>query len=174
MVKKEDEILKKVLLPLDEYKSYEPNFDEIAKSYNGFTTLLKVKCEINPIELDSSYKIHPNYSNYKSLDSQVSNNLERLLKLDESKINKVIKKIQDERSLSERIRKYNEIIKDKEFGVEALVDKKNAFKQISFKEEDIIIPSDIIGKLYFKDKKNYFALKDESKIDDAKNLSTLF
>ena len=104
MVKKEDEILKKVLLPLDEYKSYEPNFDEIAKSYNGFTTLLKVKCEINPIELDSSYKIHPNYSNYKSLDSQVSNNLERLLKLDESKINKVIKKIQDERSLSERIR----------------------------------------------------------------------
>lgn len=168
MVKKEDEILKKVLLPLDEYKSYEPNFDEIAKSYNGFTTLLKVKCEINPIELDSSYKIHPNYSNYKSLDSQVSNNLERLLKLDESKINKVIKKIQDERSLSERIRKYNEIIKDKEFGVEALVDKKNAFKQISFKEDDIIIPSDIIGKLYFKDKKNYLALKDESKIDNAK------
>ena len=79
-----------------------------------------------------------------------------------------IKKIQDERSLSERIRKYNEIIKDKEFGVEALVDKKNAFKQISFKEDDIIIPSDIIGKLYLKDKKNYLALKDESKIGDAK------
>ncbi len=168
IIKKNDEITKNYSLPLDEYNSYEPNFDEIAKSYNGFTTLLKVKCEINPIELDSSYKIHPNYSNYKSLDSQVSNNLERLLKLDESKINKVIKKIQEERSLAERIRKYNEIIKDKEFGVEALVDKKNAFKQISFKEDDIIIPSDIIGKLYLKDKKNYLALKDESKIDDAK------
>lgn len=168
VVNNNDKISKNYFLPLDEYKSFVPNYDEIVKNDKPYTLSLKVICNVEPMTVDSSYKVHPNYKNYESLDLQVSSNLEKLIKLDDSKLNKVIKKIQDERSLSERIRRYNEIIKDKEFGVEALVDKKNAFKQINFNESDIIIPSELIGKLYMKEKKNYLALNSESKIDDAK------
>lgn len=167
-VKKSDVLIKNYSVSLDEYLTFKPNFEEIAKEYNGYTLSLTVNVNVLPIELDSSYSIHQNYKNYDNLDSLVSNNLEKLEKLADKKIIKMINKIKEDRVLSERIRKYNELIQNEEFGVSSLVNNKNAFKQINYNERDIIIPSDIIGKMYRKWNKNYFALASKEKVEEAK------
>ena len=46
-------------------------------------------------------------------------------------------------------------------------DQKIKFKNINY-DLSWNVPSDLLGKLYTKGKELYFALKDESRIDDAK------
>ena len=61
---------------------------------------------------------------------------------------------------------FNEFVSSKEFGVEALNNKKSPVSTINVNETDLIVPNDLIGKLYFKNNKNYLATS-ESRLEDA-------
>lgn len=169
-IKNEDSISKSVEKPLDEYKDFVPDYEAIAKEYKGDCKTLHIHVDVEPIKQNNSYHMHSNYKNLSDLEDKLNSNIDKLIKLagDEKKLLKQLDSISSSRSIIEKINKYNIYIKETTIGEETLISKKNGFKEINVNESDIVIPSDILGKLLTKDKKNYFALKDESKIDDAK------
>ena len=168
-VNKEDSISRVVYKPLDEYKKSVPNYDEIAKEYNGYCKTLHIHVEIKPLKLDSSYKIYESYSKIKSYNDEIDSSLEKIIKMSsDERIKKQLDSIIDTRLIKEKITKYNNFIDELKVGDEILLNNKSKFKKINFDENELIVPSEILGKLYSKDKRIYFALNDESKIEQAK------
>ena len=166
---KTDMITKNIELPLDQYKSYKPDFAAEEKKYSGFTTSLVVRFDVNPMKKTNAYQKHINYKNYAELEGKLNVNLEKLVKLagDEKKLVKQLEAISSSRTITEKVEKYNKYIKETKIGDETLTSKKKGFKEISFKEEDIIVPSDLLGELLTKDKKSYFAVVSEDMLDAA-------
>lgn len=169
-IKNDDSIYKSIEKSLDEYNNFTPDYEALSKEYNGYCKTLHIHVDVEPIKQNNSYHKHPNYKNLSDLEERVRNNIDKLIKLagEDKKLLKQLDSISSSRSIMEKVNKYNVYINETTIGDETLMSKKNGFKEIKVNENDIIIPSDIIGKLYLKDKKNYIALKDESKIDDAK------
>lgn len=166
-VKKQDVIKREFIKPLDEYKSFVPNFDDIANSYNDYTLSLDVNVTVNPIVLDSSYKLSDSYRKIEELSKNLNTFIEELDKLiDDKDAKKQLNNIKLERNIFEKARLYNIFIDNKDFGVEAL-NTKNKFKKMNY-DLSWNVPSDLLGKLYTKGKELYIALKDESRIDDTK------
>ena len=167
-IKKNDVIKRECFKPLDEYKSFIPDYDSIEHEYKDYTLSLDVNVTVNPIVLDSSYKLSDNYKKLNDLNNSLNTYIEELDKLiDEKAAKKQLNNINQERNVFEKARLYNVFIENEEFGVEALNTKKK-FKKINY-DTSWNVPSDLIGKLYTKGKDLYLALKDETRIDDAKN-----
>jgi len=165
-IKQSDTIVKKFEKPLNTYKTYQPDFDDIANEYDDYTLSLIVDVEVEPITLDSNYKLSDSYKKIADVKESLNKYLEELDKLiDDKDAKKQLKTIMSERNLEEQVRLYNLFIADKEFGVDSL-NTKTKFKSISF-DKKWNVPSDIIGKLYTKGSVTYLAMKDESHIDDA-------
>ncbi len=165
-IKQSDTIVKKYEKPLNEYKIFQPDFDDIAGEYTDYTLSLIVDVEVEPITLNSNYKLSDSYKKIDNVKNTLNNYLEELDKLiDDKDAKKQLKTIMSERNLEEQVRLYNLFIADKEFGVDSL-NTKTKFKSISF-DKKWNVPSDIIGKLYTKGSVTYLAMKDESHIDDA-------
>ena len=165
-IKKNDVIKREYYKPLDEYKSFVPDFDSIEEEYKDYTLSLDVNVTVNPIVLDDSYKLFDNYKKIEDLNKGLNAYIEELDKLiDDKDAKKQLNTIKSERNIFEKARLYNLFIENEEFGVEAL-NTKTKFKKVNY-DVSWSVPSDLIGKLYTKGKNLYFALNDESRIDDA-------
>ena len=83
---------------------------------------------------------------------------------------KTLNQIKSESRIVEKVKKYNAFIDNNEAGLKVLKTKKNkkSFKKVIFNENDIVVPNEIIGVLYDKNKELYFALEDEKQIKKAK------
>lgn len=162
-----DSISKKIEKPLDEYKTFTPNLDEIANSYNGYSLMLDVRVDVNPIVRDSSFSLYEGYRKSKELQNTISNNLEKIDSLiEDKKLKKQLNSISEELNLEEKVNLYNKFVDELAIGVEQLNNKK-PYAHLSF-DKSMIVPSDLLGKLYIKNKELYFALVSENKIDLAK------
>lgn len=168
-IKSSDIVIKNIELPLDKYKVFKPDFDAEANKYSGFTTNLTIKYDINSLKKNSTYQKHSNYKNYTELDNKISSNLEKLIKLagDEKKLLKKLESISSARTIAEKVEKYNKYIKETKIGDETLMSKKQGFKEITYKEKDVVVPSKLLGELLTKDKKTYFAVASEEKMEDV-------
>ena len=166
-VKKKDSIARVFTKPLDEYKTFTPDFDAIANEYKEYTLSLDVHVTVNPIVLDEQYKLSGSYQQVDTLQKKLTKNLEELKKLvDDKDAKKQLTNIESERNIFEKARLYNLFIENKDFGVEAL-NTKTKFKKVNY-DLSWVVPSDILGKLYTKGKDVYMALNDESKVEEAK------
>lgn len=166
-----DNIVKTIELPLDEIESYKPNFENDANNYKGFTINLTISYDIRPMVKTNLYSRHPNYKNNEEVVNKIEKNLKKLINFvgDNKEMLNQLESISNSIMLNDKVDKYNKFISENKFGDSTLLSKKNDFKEINYKESDIIIPSDILGELLIKDKKTYFALNDESKIEEAKD-----
>ena len=167
-VKKNDVIKREFVKPLDEYKSFAPDFDGIADEYKDYTLSLDVNVTVNPIVLDNSYKLSDSYKKLDDLNKSLDKYLEELDKLiDDKDAKKQLNSIKSERNIFEKAILYNVFIESEDFGVEAL-NTKTKFNRVTY-DLSWVVPSDLLGKLYTKGKDLYFALNDESRIDEANN-----
>lgn len=165
-IKKNDVIKREYFKPLNEYKTFVPDFDSIEEEYKDYTLSLDVNVTVNPIVLDNGYKLSDNYKKIEDLNKNLNSYIEELDKLiDDKDAKKQLNTIKSERNIFEKARLYNLFIENEEFGVEAL-NTKTKFKKVNY-DVSWSVPSDLIGKLYTKGKDLYFALNDESRIDDA-------
>ena len=165
-VKESDSISRTIEQPLDEYKSYKPNFESIASEYNDYTKQLEVVVNVLPLTLDSTYKLSDVYAKVDSLKAELNKNLAELSKLiDDKKQKKQLETIIGEKLLEEQVSLYNKFINELDFGVRSL-NIKNPFSSLKY-DKSMTVPSDLIGKLYTKGSNTYLALKDEARIDDA-------
>lgn len=166
-----DVVTKTIELPVNEYKDYKPDFDSEAKKYQGFTKNLTIRFDIKPMKKNSAYQRHANYKNLTDLENKLNVNLEKLNKLagDEKKLTKQLDAIASSRTIAEKVEKYNKFIEETKIGDDTLNSKKNEFKKIMYQESEVIVPSELLGELLTKDKKTYFALSSEDKLDDAVN-----
>ena len=168
-INKEDSLSKNIYKALDEYKEFIPNYEKLAEEYNGYCKTLHMHIEVNPITIDSSYKIHASYGKINSYNNEINSSLKKIENMSpDKKILKQIESINNSRILYEKITKYNNFIDEIKLGDETLLNKNTKLKKINFNEKDLIVPSEIIGKFYTKDKTLYLALNDESKIEQAK------
>ena len=103
------------------------------------------------------------------MENKLSSNLEKLIKLagDEKKLLKKLESISSARTIAEKVEKYNKYIKETKIGDDTLISKKQGFKEITYKEKDVVVPSKLLGELLTKDKKTFFAVASEEKIADA-------
>ena len=171
---KEFEILKNDLLeseervPLDLVDSYSPDFDSKAEKYSNYTLELEIRINVLPIKLDNSFSLSNRYKTIARVESELNDGLAKLLKLDlEKKLIKQLESIKSERLLINRVKMFNEFVASKEFGVDALNNKKSPVSIINVNEEELNVPNELIGKLYTKQSKNYLATTKE-RIADAK------
>lgn len=168
-VSESDVVVKTTELPVDELKNFKPDFDSEAKKYSGYTTNLTIRFDVTPMKKNANYHKHANYKNYTDLENMLNVNLEKLIKLagDEKKLLKQLDAISSSRTIAEKVEKYNKYITETKIGEDTLISKKNGFKEIKYKESDVIIPSELLGELLTKDKKTFFALASEDKLEDA-------
>lgn len=167
-IKKEDSITKTIEKPLDEYKNFIPDFESIAREYKGECRTLHIHANIEPMKINNDYKLSDSYSKIANITKEINTTLDRIQKLvDDKSYKKKIDLIRNEVSISSKVDLYNNFISKLDFGVDALRKSKNFFNTISF-ERSLVVPSEILGKLYCKDKQSYLALTSEDKIDDAK------
>lgn len=169
-INKEDSISKTIYKPLDEYKEYIPNYEKIAEEYKGYCKTLHMHIDVKPITIDSSYKIYDSYRKIDSFQNEINSLLKKIENMSpDKKILKQIEAIKNSRMLSDMISKYNNFIDEIELGDKTLLNKNTKLKKIIFNEKDLIVPSEIIGKLYTKENVLYLALNDESKVEQAKD-----
>lgn len=168
IVKNEDSISKTIEKPVDEYKNYIPDYESIAKEYKGECKTLHIHANIEPMKFNKDYKLSDSYAKNANILKDVNTSLDKIGKLLDDKSNqKKIEAIRNEMLTSRKVELYNKYISELDFGVDALKNSKNAFKSISY-DLSWVVPSDILGKLYIKDKNNYLALTSEDKVDGAK------
>lgn len=169
VIEKETEVSSIIYKPLDEYKSFNPDFDQIynqqVKENYG---VVKINVDVKPIIIDSSYQLSAKYKKRAETEKLLSENLNKLKKLNDEDNAKIIDSIISTKLLLERIRKYNEFLSQTEFGEETLKNKKASVSKINVGKEEISVPQELLGKLYTKSNKQFMALKDEDKITDAK------
>ena len=163
-------INKTLELPLDLYKDFEPEFEKyINNNQLGKYMTIDVVLDIQPMKIDSSYKISNRYKKREELIDTIDTNVGKLIKLFEDD-EKVLNQIKSESRIVEKAKKYNAFIDNNEAGLKVLKTKKNKnpFKKVIVNENDIAVPNEIIGMLYEKNKDLYFALEDEKQIKKAK------
>ena len=160
-------ISKTIHVPLDQVNTYQPEFADYDKEYNGLALELLVSVDIKPIKLDNSYSLSTRYKVIQKVENELNESILKLEKLDlDKKLLKQLDSIKSERLLVNKVKMFNEFVSSKEFGVEALNNKKSPVSTINVNETDLIVPNELIGKLYFKNNKNYLATS-ESRLEDA-------
>ena len=160
-------ISKTIHVPLDQVNTYQPEFVDYEKEYNGLALELLVSVDIKPIKLDNSYSLSTRYKVIQKVENELNESISKLEKLDlDKKLLKQLDSIKSERLLVNKVKMFNEFVSSKEFGVEALNNKKSPVSTINVNETDLIVPNELIGKLYFKNNKNYLATS-ESRLEDA-------
>ena len=162
-------ITKTLELPLDSYKEYDPDFEKhININQLGKYMTIDVALDIQPMKIDSSYKVSNRYKRRKEIIDSIDTNVDKLIKLFEDD-EKVLNQIRSESRIVEKAKKYNAFIENNEAGLKVLkTKKKNVFKKVIVSENDIAVPNEIIGMLYEKNKDLYFAIEDEKHIRKAK------
>lgn len=170
IIKDKDVLLKTVNLPLDIYKSYQPDFISLANEYKGYVKNLQIIVDINPIVIDSSFKLSSRYEERNKVLSNIQINLNKVKNLitkEDDDLLKQIIRIEKEAVLKEKISLYNKFFNENEFGDKTL---RNANVSVSLKYDlKLEVPNELIGKLYTKQNQMYFALTSEFRIDDAKS-----
>lgn len=164
------DINKTLELPLDSYKDFEPDFEKyINDNQLGKYKSIKVIIDIQPMKIDSSYKISNRYRKREELNDSIDANVDKLIKLFEDD-EKTLDQIRSEPRLVEKAKKYNAFIDNNEAGLKVLKTKKNknSLKKVIVNENNIAVPNEIIGRLYEKNNDLYFALEDEKQIKIAK------
>ena len=164
------EIKKTLQLPLDTYQDFEPEFEKYINSNQyGKYMIINVVLEIEPIKIDSSYKVATRYKQRDEIIKTIDSSVDRLIKLFEDE-EKVLNQIKFESRLTEKAKKYNNFIDNNEAGLKVLKTKKNKnpFKKVIFSENDLVVPNEIIGVLYEKNKNLYLAVETEKQIKKAK------
>ena len=145
-------------VPLDMIEAFVPNFDEKEKEYSNFTLKLTINFDIVPIKLDGSYSLSKRYGVIDNAKKQLDDGLLKLEKMGlDAKYKKQLESIESERDISEKIKMFNTFVSSQEFGVEALNNKKSSIPTIKVNEEDLQVPSEVIGRLYSKNGKAYLA-----------------
>lgn len=168
IIKKEDSLSKTIERPVDEYKTFIPDYELISKEYQGMCKTLHIHVDVKPMKVDKSYNLSESYSMNSNLIKDIESNLVKIEKLMEDKsTKKQIEAIRKEMFIPTRIELYNKFISTLEYGVDSLKNTKNKFKEIKY-DLSWVVPSELLGKLYVKNKKNYLALKNEENVDNAK------
>lgn len=163
-------ITKTLELPLDSYKDFEPDFEKyINNNQLGKNMTIDVILDIQPMKIDSSYKVSNRYKRRQEIIDSIDTNVDKLIKLFEDD-EKLLNQIKTESRIVEKAKKYNVFIENNEAGLKVLKTKKNkdVFKKVIVNENDIAVPNEIIGKLYEKNNSLYFAVEDEKHIKKAK------
>ena len=157
-----------VNVPLDEVETFEPDFDSGEKSFDGITLKLTVSIDVRPLKLDGSYALSNRYKTINKVENELKESIAKLEKMDlDKKLLKQLESIKSERLLSEKVKMFNTFVASKEFGVDALNNKKSPVSIINVNEDELSVPNELIGKLYTKQNKNYLATTKE-RISDAK------
>lgn len=156
---------------LEEYDNYEPNFESYLKQYDGYSREIQINVVVHTITLDDTYQLSKKYQTIKDISAKIENGLVTIGKLleDNEETAKQINSIRKEKVLVERIKMFNELVNNKEFGVASLNNKKSPVTAINgFNENDIKVPNEIIGVLYKKNNNDYLATSMD-KVKDALN-----
>ena len=157
-----------VKVPLDEVESFVPDFDGEAQQYTKLTKELVLNCNIYPLKVDGSYALSSRYKTIQRVENELKESIAKLEKMDlDKKLHKQLESIESERLLSEKVKMFNTFVASKEFGVDALNNKKSPVSIINVNEDELNVPNELIGKLYTKQSKNYLATTKE-RIADAK------
>lgn len=164
-----ESIKETIPVPVDQVAGYEPDFDSIYAKRTKISVRTEIDVEVVPMVRDGSYQLSPNYKTRKQIEEQISDGLERLrsLKLEKG-IEKQIHSVETERNFEQKVRLYNELVSDLDFGVEALKNKKNSFPTVNQSRESFVVPHELLGTLLVKGKAVYLAIPDEGKVKDAK------
>lgn len=163
-----DNISFDVKVPLDEVEMFVPDFDSEAQKYTKLTKELVLNCNVYPLKLDGSYALSNRYKTIQRVENELKESIAKLEKMDlDKKLLKQLESIKSERLLSEKVKMFNAFVASKEFGVDALNNKKSPVSIISVNEDELNVPNELIGKLYTKQSKNYLATT-KDRIDDAK------
>ena len=154
-VEDKENINSAINVPLDEVESFEPDFDSSEKTFNGITLSLTISIDVEPLKLDGSYALSNKYKTIQRVENELKESIAKL------------ESIKSERFLSEKVKMFNAFVASKEFGIDALNNKKSPVYIVNVNEEELNVPNELIGKLYTKQSKNYFATTKE-RIADAK------
>ena len=166
-VLEKDTISDEVYVYLNEYDNYQPDFEPIANRYNQFTKELEVSVVVKTIKADGSYRLSNRYEIIDRTNKQIEEGLSKMEKLlDESQIKK-IDSVRKERILGNKVKMFNELVLNKEFGVASLNQKKSPISTINVNESDLYVPNELIGKLLTKNGFNYLATK-QNRLEEAK------
>lgn len=169
LIKKEETFASTIYMPLDEYKTFEPDFDQIySQQVKENYGTVKINVDVKPLVIDTSYQISSKYDKRLKIERQLTENLSKIKKLADEDNAKIIENIISIKLLVERIKKYNDFLSTNEFGEETLKNKKANVSKINIGKEEISVPQELLGKLYAKSNKQFLAIKDESRITDAK------
>lgn len=165
-------------VPLEDYKNYSIDFKEVfKKELSNYVCKANLSFTVFPLKIDSKYKLSKNYQNVKNKKNELTQELDKLKKLfnskDKSKIDnlklKQIEVIEKEGNIIKQIDLYNNFIKDLVVGDKTLIEKgKDKFRQINVSLKDLTVPPEIIGKLYEKDNKVFLALKEYKMLEQGK------
>lgn len=169
IVQKTDAVEKEEIVLLDEFEKHEPDFEKALDEYKGFSKEVEVSYTIKASKLDGTYKLSNRYSLIRDIQQRIDNGLKRMEKfLEESdEWLKRVEAIREEKNLSEKIRMFNQLAEEKEFGVEALNNKKSPISPINVNEDDLKVPNELIGKLWTKQNNFYLATSIE-RLGEAK------
>lgn len=168
-IESEKEVTTTIYKPVDEYRTFEPNFDQIKNEFvKDIYGEVKIKVDIKPMIIDSSYQLSSKYKKKEEIAKTLSESLNKLKKLVDKDKEKLLDNIIATNQLVEKIKKYNAFISNIEFGDETLKNKRNVVSKINVGKDEISVPQELLGKLYIKSKQQYFAISNEDKIIEAK------
>ncbi len=167
-VEEKETISDSISVPLDELDSFEPDFGSSEKTFKGIVLNLTVFIDIKALKLDGSYALSNKYKAIQKVENELKESIAKLEKMDlDKKLLKQLESIKSERTLSEKVRMFNEFVASKEFGIDALNNKKSPVSIINVNKDELNVPNELIGKLYTKQGKNYLATTKE-RVNDAK------
>lgn len=165
------EIKKTIFRPLDEYQSFQPDFQSYLNEEHAFSIKINLEIEVLPIHIDSTFKKSIRYERILKIRNSLQNSfndLKKLLSEDESKL-KNLDRVIKERDLHVQIKLFNQLIQSLKVGDDSLLNKKdNRFKEIMVNEKDVTVPNEIIGELFEKENQLYLALTSEKRLVEAK------
>lgn len=168
VVKEFDSITSEDKVYLDEYDEFKPDFDNVAKTYKDYSLKVNVNVTVKTIKVDSSYRPSKNYDVINRVLSQINEGIKAILKLmPDKESQKRCDSVLSERHLPSKIKMFNELVANKEFGVASLNIKKTPISLINVNEKDLIVPNELLGKLYTKNNDLFFGTTYE-RINDAK------
>lgn len=167
-VEEKESINGSVDVPLDEAETFEPDFNSSEKAFGGIALSLTVSIDVKSLKIDGSYALSTRYKTIQRVENELKESIAKLEKMDLDKtLHKQLESIESERLLSQKIKMFNAFVASKEFGVDALNNKKSPVSIIKVNEEELIVPNELIGKLYTKQNKSYLATTKE-RLNDAK------
>ena len=167
-VEEKESINGSVNVPLDEVETFEPDFDSSEKVFEGIALSLTVSIDVKSLKIDGSYALSGRYKTIQRVENELKESVAKLEKMDlDKKLHKQLESIESERLLSEKVKMFNAFVASKEFGVDALNNKKSPVSIINVNEDELNVPNELIGKLYTKQSKYYLATTKE-RISDAK------